>query len=290
MRVLIIGGTGMLGHKLYQVFSASTFDVVATIRSDFSHVRQYGFFKEPTIVTGIDALDITTLKTTVDRVKPAVIVNCIGIIKQLKEASERLPSIRINSLLPHKLYDICHQRGIYLIHISTDCVFSGERGNYREVDSCDADDIYGRTKYLGEVEGEGALTIRTSFIGRELETKFGLAEWLISNRNGTVDGYSRTIYSGFTTACFARILTDIILNYQDLRGVYHISSEPISKFRLLGMLNEYMKLGITINENADFVCDRSLDSTLYRQKTGFRPPEWEDMIKEFAEDAELYEQ
>ncbi len=289
MKVLVLGVAGMLGHKLYQVLSP-TFDVAGTIRGDYSDISRYGFFRQAEIIANVSAFETSRLEEVIEQVGPEVAINCIGIVKQLREAQDKKVSIWVNSLFPHQLYQICRGRGIRLIHISTDCVFSGEKGNYREDDPSDAEDIYGKTKYLGELSGEGALTIRTSLIGRELSTTTGLVEWFLSNRGNTIRGFSNVIFSGFPTIQFAKIIGDIIANHRNLDGVYHISSEPISKFQLLLMMREVMGLDIEIEEDASFRCDRSLDSTLYRERTGFKPPSWENMIDDLVQDARQYEQ
>ncbi len=289
MKVLILGCAGMLGHKLYQVL-ASLFDVTGTIRTNCSDISRYGFFRESTIIPNVDALRISQVEEVIKEANPNVVINAIGIIKPLEEVKGRLLNIWVNSLFPHRLYQICKGKGIRLIHISTDCGFSGRKGNYREDDPSDAEDIYGKTKYLGEVSGEGALTIRTSLIGRELLTTNGLVEWFLHNRGGKVNGFSNAIFSGFPTLHFAKIITDVITKHQNLSSVYHISSDPISKFKLLTLIKERMGLDVEIEEYPDFHCDRSLDSTLYWNKTGFKPPSWEQMIDEFAEDAMQYQQ
>jgi len=289
VKVLILGVTGMLGHKLYQVLSA-TLDVIGTLRGDYSNISRYDFFRKRDIISNVNALRISRIEEVIGEINPNVLINCIGIIKSVREAQDRLVNVWVNSLFPHQLYEICKRRGIRLIHISTDCVFSGKKGNYREDDPSDTEDTYGKTKYLGEVSGEGALTIRTSLIGRELSTTNNLVEWFLSNQGGKVKGFSNAIFSGFPTVYFAQIMANIIAKEQNLSGLYHISSEPISKFKLLSLIRDKMGLDIEIKEHPDFYCDRSLDSTLHRNKTGFKPPSWEEMIDEFAQDAQQYQQ
>ncbi len=287
MQVLILGATGMLGHKLYQVLG-NWFDVAGTIRGDYDDITRYGFFKRSRIIPQANAQEIAQIARIIRDVHPEVVINAIGIVKSLEKQAGVLANIWLNSLFPHQLYQICQAEGIRLIQISTDCVFSGRKGNYREDDPPDAEDIYGKTKYLGEVNGEGALTIRTSFIGRELASSRGLLEWFIANRGGKVKGYTRAIFSGFPTLHLSRILGDIIRDHRHLSGIYHISSEAISKFRLLTLINKAMRLNIEIEEYPDVQYDRSLDSARYRQETGFTPPSWEQMISELAQDAEQY--
>jgi len=287
VKVLILGGTGMLGHKLYQILTPM-FDVTGTIRGPHRDISKYDFFQQERIVPNVDAREISQVEKAIEETGPDLVINSIGIVKQLEEKAGVLLNIWLNSLFPHQLYQICRAKGIRLIHVSTDCVFSGEKGNYREDDSSDAEDIYGKTKYLGEVNGAGALTIRTSFIGRELASTNGLLEWFLSNRGGSVDGFSNVIFSGFPTLHLAGIIGDIIRNHQNLSGLYHLSSEPISKFKLLTLIKKAMKLNIEIEEYPDFHCDRSLDSTRYRKATGFTPPSWEKMVDELAQDAVQY--
>jgi len=289
VKVLILGVTGMLGHKLYQLL-AETFDVMGTIRGNYSSISKYGFFKESDIVPNVNALEKFEIEEKIERIAPNVVINCIGIVKSVREAQDKMLNIWVNSLFPHQLYDICERKGIRLIHISTDCVFSGKKGGYREDDLSDAEDIYGKTKYLGEVSGERALTIRTSLIGRELSTANGLVEWFISNLGGKVNGFTNAIFNGFTTVRFAQIMTNIIAKEQNLTGVYHISSEPITKFKLLTLMRERMGLDVEVEEYSNFYCNRSLDSTLYRNKTGFKSLSCEEMIDEFAQDVQQYQQ
>ena len=174
--------------------------------------------------------------------------------------------------------------------MSTDCVFSGTKGNYKETDTPDAEDIYGKTKYLGEITEEGALTIRTSIIGRELATCNNLVEWFLSNQGKKVNGYTNAIFNGFPTISFAQIIASIIVKEQKLSGLYHISSHPISKYKLLTLIRDKMRLNIDIEEYPHYRCDRSLDSSLYQNNTGFKPQTWEDMIDELVLDAQQYQQ
>lgn len=289
MQVLILGCTGMLGHKLYQVL-APKFRVSGTIRGNYESISRYSFFNKPDIIPNIDARETHELGNAIKKNKPDVVINCIGIVKSLSEAQDRLTNIWINALFPHQLYQICQRHGARLIHISTDCVFSGRKGNYREDAPSDAEDIYGKAKYLGELMGEGALTIRTSLIGRELYSKNNLAEWFLTNQGGNVNGFTNAIFSGFPTICFAGIMDEIISKEKKLNGLYHISSQPISKYNLLNLIRDKMGLDIKIKEYSDFHCNRSLDSSLYRSKTGFKPASWEAMIDEFAQDAQQYQQ
>jgi dTDP-4-dehydrorhamnose reductase len=287
MRVLILGMTGMLGHKLCQVLSTD-FDVIGTMRDDYAVVdklKMYKVYDEIDIRAGVDARNIVVVEDVIEQAKPDVVINCIAILKNVPEEKDVFLNILINALFPHQLHDICRKRNTKLIHISTDGVFSGNKGNYSEKDPADAIDVYGKAKYLGELSDINALTIRTSLIGRELYRKAGLVEWFMAQNNSKIRGYLNAIFSGFTTLEFAAIVADIIARKPELKGIYHISSDPISKYDLLLRLREKMKLNIDIEKSAEPYCDRSLDSTAFRNLTGFTPLPWDMMIDRFVDDS-----
>jgi len=288
MRVLILGGAGMLGHKLYQLYRGR-FDTWATVRSGYRYYARYNLFDRQRLLEGVDAENFDTLVRAMAEVQPDAVINCIGIIKQLRSAKDPIISLAINALLPHRLANLCRASRCRLIHISTDCVFSGRKGNYQEQDISDAEDLYGRTKFLGEVDAPGCLTIRTSIIGREPATSSGLIEWFLSNRGGKVRGFTRAIYTGFTTPALAGIMAEVLEKHPNLSGLYQVSSAPISKFDLLTLVNEIYSLGVQIEPDREFVCDRSLDSTRFRAATDFRPPTWPEMIDEMHGDPTPYD-
>jgi len=277
----------MLGHKLWQVF-ASRFDTYVTLRRGFDSYNRYGLFNSAHTVDCVSAEDFDSVVRAIDAVRPAVVINCIGIVKQAEAANDPLASIDINALFPHRLAKWCQGRGMRLIHISTDCVFSGRKGNYREGDVPDAEDLYGRTKLLGEVSDEGCLTIRTSMIGRELETSNGLIEWFLNQEDKTISGYKKSVFSGFTTNALAEIIAGIITKNPELHGVWHVASEPISKFELLSLVKQVYGLNIRIEPDETVVCDRSLNSERFRKVTGFVPPTWHDMIEQMYRDSTPY--
>jgi dTDP-4-dehydrorhamnose reductase len=242
------------------------------------------------LISAVDLLQQQGIEKMILDLAPDVIINCVGIIKHLAEAKDPILSIKINSLLPHQLANICKAAESRLIHISTDCVFSGKRGPYTESDQSDAADLYGRTKSLGEVNEAGCLTIRTSIVGRELYTMNGLVEWFLNNKGGKVKGYKKAIFTGFTTLAFSSIVDDIVRNHPYLSGIYQVSSEPINKYTLLCLLRDAFSVQIDIKPDFELEIDRSLDSTRFRGETGFRPPKWENMIKEMAEDPTPYDE
>jgi len=281
-KVLILGGGGMLGHKAFQVFS-ERFDTKVTFR-DFSAFNEKSVFPPEQIIDRIDAFDIDGVEQVLAEVKPNIVLNCIGVIKQLKEASLPRMTIYINSLFPHLLAELCAKAEAKLIQISTDCVFSGDKGDYSEDDISDARDLYGRTKYLGEVDAENALTLRTSIIGHELFSNVSLVDWFLSQQGKSVNGFAHAIYTGFPTVVFAQEVARVIEFFPNLTGVYNVSSEKISKLNLLELICAEYSCQIEIHPQTEFVCDRSLNSGKYSHITGFSPTSWETMISEMHQD------
>ncbi len=290
MKVLILGANGMLGHKLYQVLTQEDrLDVCGTIRGVKNQLPQCIAYINLGMLELFEHMETCRDEIwyeLISGINPDVVINCIGIIDKGANAYDML---RVNSLFPLQLKLLCANTDTRLIHISTDCVFSGDEGGYTEGSPADATDVYGKTKYLGEVTGDNVLTIRTSIIGRETVRSRGLLEWFISNRGGTVNGYDNAIFSGFPTVTFAGIIKDIILNHPGLHGLYHIAAEPINKYALLSMIDSPMDLGIKIVRLPAFRCDRSLNATKFNKATGFKPRPWGIMLDELAKDAKQYE-
>ena len=289
MRILILGGTGMLGHKLWQVCQ-ERFDTWVTVRSSYRRYAHYGLFRPNRVLEGVDVFDFDSVIRTLATVQPDVVINCIGIIKQIPAAKDPIISLMVNSLFPHRLAILCQATTARLIHVSTDCVFSGRKGMYTEDDVPDAEDLYGRSKLLGEVIGPGCLTLRTSIIGRELSSINGLVEWFLSNRGGHVQGYTNAIYTGFPTLILAQIIADVLEHHPDLSGLYHVSSEPISKYALLCLLHDAYQVSIEIESFPGVRVDRSLDSSRFRAVTGFVPLPWPAMVQAMATDPTPYEE
>jgi len=283
-RVLVLGGSGMLGHKLWQVLS-TRLDAFATIRSNGAAAA---LIDPARTVSGVFAEAFETVERAIDEVDPEVVVNCIGIVKQADAARDPVASIAINSLFPHRLAALCRARGTRLIHVSTDCVFSGRRGRYSESDLPDPVDLYGRSKLLGEVDDGAGLTIRTSIIGRELAGSNGLLEWFLGE-TGTVCGFRLAIFSGLTTPALARVIAAIVAEHRTLTGVRHVASEPITKFDLLCMLKDAYGHGVDVVPDDDVVCDRSLDGARFEQDTAIQIDPWARMLAELAGDDYPYE-
>lgn len=277
--VLILGATGMLGHTLLEQLSKRDgLDLFATVRAHGCLEVISEVLREK-IIANVDADNSDSILKVLAEVKPDVVINCIGIIKQLAAAKDPLTAITINSLFPHRLALACKAAGCRLIHISTDCVFSGTKGNYTEEDFSDATDLYGRTKFLGEVDYPHCITLRTSIIGHELQGCYSLIDWFLA-QEGRVNGYTGAIYTGFPTVEMARIIADYVLPNPSLSGLYHVSSEPISKYDLLCLVAEIYGKQIEIASFDGFSCDRSLDSCRFRSITGYTPPPWREMLSD----------
>jgi dTDP-4-dehydrorhamnose reductase len=284
MRILILGASGMLGHKVLQVFSKMPdWTTFGTIRS----ARFLPFFPrdlKSRLIESIDVLEDKDLEFAIEKAKPDCILNCVGLVKQVEVASIESQAMAVNADLPRRLAHLGQMHGIRIIHFSTDCVFSGRQGLYSETDLVDASDLYGKSKALGEVVGHsGVVTLRTSIIGPELHVGLGmqpqgLLEWFLAQQNQCF-GYTKAIFSGFPTVILAQIVRDYVIPNDHLMGVYHVSSAPISKYNLLCEIAKVYGKDIHIIPDAALVIDRSLDSSLFQEKTGFVPKSWPEMIK-----------
>jgi len=286
MKILIFGGDGMLGHQLLRQWS-SRHEVRVTVRKGLEAYSQFGLFGRSNTFAGIDVRSIDEVFACVEASSPDVVVNAVGLVKQRSNTDDGILNLELNALLPHQLAHVAQKTGARLVHFSTDCVFSGQKGKYLETDVPDAEDLYGRTKLLGETHYPQSLTLRTSIIGRELSRKTGLLEWFLAQR-GTVRGFSRVIYTGFTTLEMARIVERMLLTYPNESGVWQVSSESISKYDLLRLVRKHFKLDTEIVSDDSFVCDRSLDSERFRSAFDYTPPTWDKMIQELAQDNNFY--
>lgn len=281
-RILILGVSGMLGSAAYRLLGGTDgIEVFGTSRGD-GIGRHFRSELRSSIISGVDVENTDTLAGVLRDARPDVVINCIGIVKQLATAKDPLVALPINSILPHRLARLCSLVGARLIHVSTDCVFSGRRGAYKETDQSDAYDLYGRSKLLGEVDYDNAITLRTSIIGREVASSNGLVEWFLSSK-GEVRGFTKAIFSGLTTDELTRVILNHVLPQPQLRGVYHVSSDPIDKYSLLQLVRETYGCPIEIEPDDSVVIDRSLDSTRFRQETAYAPPSWQEMINAMRE-------
>ena len=277
-KVLVIGASGMLGNAVLRLFAEDdTLDVTGSARSAGFLARLPESLR-PRIVIGIDVDNADSLARLFATARPDVVINCVGLVKQLAEADDPLAAIPINALLPHRLARLCDVAGARLVHVSTDCVFSGRTGGYTEADAPDATDLYGRSKLMGEVDYPHAITLRTSIIGHELGSAHGLVGWFLA-QEGAVKGFTRAIFSGLPTVELARVIRDHVLPHPELHGLYHVSAAPIAKFDLLNLVARAYDRSTQIAPDDRLVIDRSLDSSRFRAATGYAPPDWTELIR-----------
>jgi dTDP-4-dehydrorhamnose reductase len=277
----VLGATGMLGHRVVAHFAASGHEVHSAVR-DPARARELGI---PEPLHAFDAFDGDGVRALIAAVEPTAVVNAVGLVKQLDEASRPIPAIAINALFPHQLADACAARDAKLVHVSTDCVFSGELpapAAYTEESVPDARDLYGRSKLLGEVGYAPALTLRTSIVGRELERASGLLEWFAGQDGNAVDGYANALFSGLTTGALAAVVEQVLADHRDLAGLYHVSADPISKLDLITRLADVLGVDAEIRPVDEPRVNRVLDSTNFRQQTGIGIPSWTEMLAEYG--------
>ena len=281
MRVLILGGDGMLGHQLLSSLSGEH-DVRVTLRREKGGDLSPGLFHLGNAFFGVDVREQDPLLAVFGRFQPEAVVNAVGLVKQRREAKDPLSAIEINALFPHRLARLCARSGARLIHVSTDCVFSGRKGNYIEKDVPDPEDLYGRTKLLGELSEAPALTLRTSIIGLEIGRRQGLVEWFLASR-GTVKGFRRALYSGLTTQEMSRVIARLLVLHPMLTGLFHVASRRIDKYALLSQLARLLgREDVRIEADDTFACDRSLCADVFRAAAGYVAPSWDEMLRELA--------
>lgn len=283
-KVLILGAGGMLGHTLVGMYKHQ-YETIATVRKNSQLYRQYRIFDDVKLIEGVDASAPDAVRHVLLNIRPHIVINGIGIIKQLPEAQNYITAITINALFPHQLAQMCADVNARLIHISTDCVFNGRKGMYTEDDPSDAEDLYGRTKFLGEViDMANTLTLRTSIIGHELNTTHGLVEWFLSQSGKVVKGFRQAIYNGLTARELGRLISHIIDQHAHLHGLWQASSHIINKYDLLHLIKHIYQVPIEIIPDDAVKIDRSLDSTRLRQTIGYTPPTWEYMVQDMAQE------
>ena len=278
-RILILGVTGMLGHTLFKEMNKNeVFEVFGTTRSKSSLYDYFTTEELSRIRDGVDADNFETVIRAIASVQPTIIINCIGIIKQLPISNDPLTAITVNAQLPHRLSLVARTAKARLIHISTDCVFNGKKGNYTEEDFSTAEDLYGKTKYLGEVHYPHCITLRTSIIGHELKTNFSLVDWFMSQENET-NGFTKAMYSGFPTIEIVNIISNYVIPNKELSGLYHVSCDAISKYDLLNIMKDVYKKDIKINTFDSFVLDRSMNSDKFKKISGYKSPSWKQLVE-----------
>lgn len=278
MKVLVLGASGLIGSTTLRVLSErSDWEVFGSVRSE-SIKALLPTISADRLVSNIDVFNFSSIVQLINQLKPDVIINCIGATKHKKEGNSPLNAIDLNALLPHKLAEICELAKVRFIHISTDCVFSGKVGLYSELDVADADDVYGRSKALGEVDYGSALTLRTSTIGHELQSSLGLLNWFLTQEK-SCKGFTKAIFSGLPTVVFAQIIRDFVLNNTQLTGLYNVAAQPIDKFELLKLIADVYKKEINIIPDESLIINRSLDASKFNQATGYNPPTWQSLVE-----------
>jgi dTDP-4-dehydrorhamnose reductase len=276
-KVLVIGASGMLGNAVFRYLSArSDLDVVGSVRST-SSLRYLPSELHAHLRTNVDALSPDDLVNLFGAEQPEIVINCVGLVKQLAAADDPLSALPINAMLPHRLARLAATTKARLVHISTDCVFDGTTGNYVESDFANARDLYGRSKFLGEVDYPHAITLRTSIIGHELNSSHGLVDWFLS-QSGSVKGFAKAVFSGLPTVELARVIADYVLPNPLLHGLYHVSAAPINKLDLLALVAQIYGRDTQIVPDEKIVIDRSLDSSRFRTVTGYNPPSWRELV------------
>jgi dTDP-4-dehydrorhamnose reductase len=281
MKILVLGASGMLGNAMLRVMSAQeTWSVFGTVRG--IDPALHAAAPRALLIPGVHADQPDSLLAAFAQARPDVVINCVGLVKQLSNAEDPLVAVPINTLLPHRLARMCEMARARLVHVSTDCVFSGKQGNYTESDLADAQDVYGRSKLLGEVDYPHAVTLRTSIIGHELRSAYGLIDWFLSQQ-ARVKGYTEAVFSGLPTCELARVVRDFVIPHASLRGVYHVAAEPISKHDLLQIVNREYGKNLQIKPDDQVKINRSLDASRFRETTGYVASAWPDLIAKMRE-------
>lgn len=280
MKILVLGAAGMLGNAVMRVLASKPyeFDVYGTVRSGGS-ARYFPGSLAARLLAGVDVSDHDQLTEVFARVRPHAVINCVGVVKQLASAKDPLTTLPLNAMLPHRLARLSDVAGARLIHVSTDCVFSGAKGRYREEDEPDARDLYGMSKHLGEVHCPHAITLRTSIIGHELDGSVSLVDWFLK-QEGPVNGFRKAIFSGLPTNELACVIGKYILTDPSLCGLYHVSADPISKYDLLKLVGSVYAHDVEVLPSDAIEIDRSLDSTRLRERTGYRSAPWRQLVEE----------
>lgn len=292
-RILILGGGGTLGHKLWQYLPSKFPNTFVSIRKPKAYYKKCDLFNGPNVIDNFDLQDFDKLYSVFNTINPSIIINCTGITPRRQEAKSVLSSVYINGVLPSIITNWCSKNNSHLIHFSTNCVFDGVVGNYVESDVpniYDTTDIYGFTKSIGEVKSDCALVIRSSFIGREIFGGTELLEWFLSQEGKKVNGFCNALFTGLTTNQFSILIGDIIEKFKYLNGIYHVSSETISKYELLLLMKEAYKIDIDIEPDYTFTCKRNLNGDKFVKDTGFLCPSWHQMMFEMAADKTPYNQ
>lgn len=288
MRVLILGVSGLIGHKLFQELTSS-FEVFGTLHKIKQQYGDIQLFSGDNVIGGVDVKKFEILTGVFAAINPDVILNCVGITKRKININYPLEVLMVNSVFPHQLANWAKENQKRVIHFSTDCVFDGKIGNYTESSLTTAEDIYGRTKALGEITYNHTLTIRSSFIGQELFDRTELLDWFLSQDGKVIKGFKNTFYSGVSTIFMAKVIKEIILNFPDLFGLYQLApGNPISKFELLSIAKESFNINVDIIADELHVHHPTLDSSKLKTEIDLTVPSWKEMMDELASEKLFY--
>jgi len=282
VKILVLGASGMLGNAVMRLLSLDgRYEVWGTIRSTWMR-SHFSPAVAQRLIPEVNIENMDLLTTLFAQTRPDVVINCVGLVKQLAAATDPLQALPINAMLPHRLARLCEIGQARLIHVSTDCVFNGRRGNYRETDPSDAMDLYGRSKALGEVLYPHTITLRTSIIGHELASAHGLLDWFLTQQSG-VKGYRQAIFSGLPTVELAMVIRDKILEHPELSGLYHVAAAPISKLELLELVAKVYGKSISIEPDDEVIVNNSLNADRFTEATGYVAPPWEELVRRMHE-------
>jgi dTDP-4-dehydrorhamnose reductase len=288
MRVIILGVSGLIGHKLLQKLS-SDFEIFGVLHHSKDYYNNPPLFSGQNIIENINVSEFDILKGVLYTVNPDIIINCVGITKRKIDINDPLDAISINSAFPHQLAKWAKVNKKRVIHFSTDCVFNGKIGNYTETSLSSAEDVYGKTKYLGELHYDNTITIRSSFIGQELFDKTELFEWFLAQSGKQIKGFKNTLYSGVSTIFMASVVKDIILNYPGLSGLYQLATEkPISKYQLLNLAKKVFDVKVDIIPDIEHIHCPTLDASKLRKAINIAVPSWEEMMTDLLADKKFY--
>ena len=276
-KILILGSTGMMGSTISRLIkNDKRFKILCTYK-DYHKIKLIKLQKNQK--KKLNVFDFNELKRIIFRFKPDFIINCVGLIKQLSNKKNINKIKFLNTNLPKKLSIIAKNKNFKIIHLSTDCVFSGKKGNYKESDKCDAIDLYGISKFKGEVDSKFVLNIRTSIIGHELTSSNSLLNWFLNQKE--INGFKKAFFSGLTTLELSKIIiNEIIEKNKIINGLFHISGPRISKLNLLKIVKRIYKKKTIINIDNSFKIDRSLNSNKFTKLINIKKKSWPNMIKE----------
>ena len=283
-RILIFGCSGMLGHKILQKLCENKYFFITCV---YRNKKKINFLRKKNIkFKKINkSLNFKFLKNLFNKNKFDYVINCIGVIKQKKNVNKK-KLFFLNSEFPKKIAEFSNKYDFKFIHFSTDCVFSGKKGSYKETDKKDAKDLYGISKIKGEPKknNKRVLTLRTSFIGHEINSKDSLLDWFVYNKNEIVNGYNKAYFSGLTNLEISKIVNKIISKNNFKSGLFHLAGNRIDKFRLLKIINKIYKLKKIIKKDSSIKIDRSLQNYKFCKNFKFKTKKWNKLIKELNND------